>query len=82
MAEAGRACRDALDRAGRATGTVANHVSALRGLAETFGVDGQRRTVRSSPVGRSEPRAQSHDEWLLRIPDRRTPANASATSCC
>ena len=74
-AEAVRAYRDALERAGRAPATVAKHLSALRGLADALGVDTQQlRTVRSQRVGRGEPRALTHDEWrlLLRMPDRRT----------
>ena len=73
-AEAVRAYRDALERAGRSPATVAKHLSALRGLAEALGVDAQLRTVRSARVGRGEPRALSHEEWarLLRMPDRRT----------
>jgi len=74
-AEAVRAYRDALERAGRSPATVAKHLSALRGLAEALGVETQQlRTVRSARVGRGEPRALTHDEWtrLLRMPDRRT----------
>jgi integrase/recombinase XerD len=73
-AEAVRAYRDALERAGRSPATVAKHLSALRGLAEALGLDAQLRTVRSARVARGEPRALSHDEWarLLRMPDRRT----------
>jgi hypothetical protein len=58
----------------RSPATVAKHLSALRGLAGALGVDAQLRTVRSARVGRGEPRALSHDEWmrLLRMPDRRT----------
>jgi integrase len=78
-AEAVRAYRDQLERAGRSPATVAKHLSALR--AEALGADAQLRTVRSARVGRGEPRALSHDEWtrLLRIP---APARASATSRC
>ena len=73
-AEAVRAYRDALERAGRSPATVAKHLSALRGLAEALGVDAHLRTVRSARVARGEPRALSHDEWarLLQMPDRRT----------
>jgi integrase/recombinase XerD len=73
-AEAVRAYRDALERAGRSPATVAKHLSALRGLAEALGLDAQLCSVRSARVGRGEPRALSHDEWtrLLRMPDRRT----------
>jgi site-specific recombinase XerD len=74
-AEAVRAYRDQLERAGRSPATVAKHLSALRGLADALGgADAQLRTVRSARVGRGEPRALSHDEWarLLRMPDRRT----------
>jgi site-specific recombinase XerD len=73
--EAVRAYRDALERAGRSSATVAKHLSALRGLADALGVEAQQlRTVRSARVGRGDPRALTHDEWqrLLRMPDRRT----------
>ena len=59
-AEAVRAYRDALERAGRSPATVAKHLSALRGLAEALGVDAQLRAVRSARVARGEPRALSH----------------------
>ena len=73
-AEAVRAYRDQLERAGRSPATIAKHLSALRRLAEALDADPAMRTVRSPSVARGEPRALSHDEWarLLRMPDRRT----------
>jgi site-specific recombinase XerD len=72
--EAVRAYREALERCGRSPATVAKHLSALRGVADTLGADPAMRTVRSARVARGEPRALEHDEWarLLRMPDRRS----------
>lgn len=69
-----RGYRDALEHAGRSLATVAEHLSALRGLADALGSDPATRTVRSARVARGEPRALTRDEYarLPRIPDRGT----------
>ena len=73
-AEAMRAYRDQLERAGRTPATIAKHLSALRQLAPALGADPAIRTVRFQSVARGEPRALSEEEFarLLRMPDRRT----------
>jgi hypothetical protein len=57
------AYRDALELADRTPATIAKHLSAIRALAATVGVDADVRTVRSQSVARGEPRALSQEEF-------------------